>query len=219
MASPATRSQSSGRTQGNNYLDYEMPPESICLMLRSRRYRISCTRSCLCVCHQKKFFRLSYPFANVLGNLFGGYSGLPLITPACNASRCLRGSAAIDINYYFPISYFERILRASVAISSNGISQSISMTRVRDWYCPLWQYTRDSEKVGIQALFDTGRASPYDVNVFGQSALHVNVIRSARRFSTTNIAGESVSGTLKLDLCQFLIQQGADPYLQDKNGR
>lgn len=92
------------------------------------------------------------------------------------------------------------------------------MVRVRNWYCPLWQYTRDDEKFGLQALFDTGRASPYDVNIFGQSALHVNVIRYARRLPTTSNPGQIPSETQKLVLCQFLIQQGADPYLQDKNG-
>ena len=201
------------------HIESQLPPESVCLMLRSKRYRFRCSPSCLCVCHKRTSIKLPPMISTVLGNLFVGYSGLPFITPACDKGGCVRASASVDINYYFPITYFERVFKASVAVKTTGIAQSISVTRVRDWYCPLRQYTRDNEILGIQSLFDTSRASPYDVNIFGQSALHVNVIRSACRFPITNGAGKYPLETQKVDLCQFLIQQGADPYLQDNNGR
>ena len=43
-----------------------------------------------------------------------------------------------------------------------------------DWTTPLGQDSIRGDIKAIQRLFATGKASPYDVNTYGQSSLHVS---------------------------------------------
>lgn len=151
------------------------PSEVICITAQNWHYGLTCLSWCSCICHKRTSLRLPRSLRLVLGNLFVGYSGLPLITPKCNERSCRRRSAPlIDINYYFPTWFFARAVAMSVTISSFGISQSIRMPRMLDWSSPLWQYARIDELSGVQTLFSSGRASPFDINAYGRSALHVS---------------------------------------------
>ena len=49
---------------------------------------ITCTHSCTCRCHQRKAQRTPGRLHEFIGNLFLGYSGISIITPACDNSTC-----------------------------------------------------------------------------------------------------------------------------------
>ncbi|KAG6360834.1 hypothetical protein INS49_011901 [Diaporthe citri] len=70
-----------------------------------------------------------------------------------------------------------------------------------NWVTPLWQYSAQGDIIAIQMLFSSGRASPVDVNAYGQSALHY------------------AADTACIELCRFLVRCNADMYLRDENGR
>ena len=41
------------------------------------------------------------------------------------------------------------------------------------WAAPLWHGARIGDQIQVEILFSEGNASPYDVNAYGQSSLHV----------------------------------------------
>ncbi|KAI9672491.1 MAG: hypothetical protein M1817_003257 [Caeruleum heppii] len=72
------------------------------------------------------------------------------------------------------------------------------MPRMVDWSSKLWRFSSENNREGIQRLFSQGAASPWDVNAYGESALHHAA--TWRHF----------------DLCAFLIDQGAQPLLENQ---
>ncbi|GIC87410.1 uncharacterized protein Aud_003794 [Aspergillus udagawae] len=63
----------------------------------------------------------------------------------------------------------------------------------------VFKYAANGDILGLQSLFDLGKASPFDVcSVKGQSALRYAVSKN------------------QLDVCEFLLQKQADPFLEDR---
>ena len=137
--------------------------------------RVSCSSWCSCVCHAKRSLRFSRRLRNIIGVLFVGYSGLPVITPPCNEKKCRQRSApTIEITYYFPTWFLSRALSFSASLTAQmGPELILKMPRMVGWDSPVWRLSRIDDRPRLQGLLGSGEASPYDINEYGQSALHV----------------------------------------------
>ncbi|KZM20612.1 uncharacterized protein EKO05_0010889 [Ascochyta rabiei] len=166
-------------------------------------YRRRCRPWCSCSCHKKTTFRYPKLVRNVIGNLFVGYTGMPGLTASCNEMACQQRSAAsVEVTYYFPSWLLSRMLSLTLTLTAfGGPELNLRMPRMVNWTTPLWRLSTVGESDQIGRLFSTAKASPYDVNAYGQSALHYAV------------------GYRHVELCQFLIRSGADMNLQDENGK
>lgn len=145
----------------------------------------SCNGWCSCACHVKRSARTPMPFRRFLGALFVGYSGLPVITPACNERSCRnRARPVVQLDYHFPSWFLARILAISMSMSpAVGIEGTLRMPRMVAWSSSIWRLARTGQLEAIQTMFSDGRASPYDVNAYGQSALHVSRVHNATSLS------------------------------------
>ncbi|KAM3518176.1 hypothetical protein MY4038_010161 [Beauveria bassiana] len=97
---------------------------------------------------------------------------------------------------------FSRAISANLSVSIFGTPElTLRIPRMVSWVAPIWHPTRIGDQMQIAILFSEGKASPYDVNAYGQSPLHYAI-----RYKHWPLA-------------RFLIDQGADVMLQDENGR
>ncbi|KAK4676003.1 hypothetical protein QC764_0083980 [Podospora pseudoanserina] len=103
---------------------------------------------------------------NLLGRLFLGYSGLPLLSSKCDSEEC-RGARArqVSMEYWFPISLWSTIIRLQVVTSLNG-GPSLhldSLRRIPDSSQAV-DFAQKGNTRGLQYLFNNGLASPRDVS-------------------------------------------------------
>lgn len=71
----------------------------------STSHRIPCRSWCPCACHAKRKLNLTAPgmMQSLLGKIFVGYSGLPVLNEACDFRGCRdRQNATASIEYWFP---------------------------------------------------------------------------------------------------------------------
>lgn len=148
----------------------------VAFTVRPRGFRDICKTWCSCACHSQGKLRTPQRLRGVLGSLFVGYSGMPGLTPACDDRTCRRrASLAMDLVYYFPVWFLSRAFALNFSLTTfGGPELMVRMPRMVSWGTPLWRLARDGDLPNVQILFSKGVASPYDVNAYGQSALHVS---------------------------------------------
>jgi hypothetical protein len=129
---------------------------------------------CGCICHKTYRFTTPKSLYDYLGAVFVSHSGFPAMTRQCNDPYCQRPaepSGNVTLHWHpwlsttvltFAFSHIpspEMLLRMS-----NSIPRSAEV----------FKYAANGDILGLQSLFDLGKASPFDVcSVKGQSALRV----------------------------------------------
>lgn len=129
---------------------------------------LTCRSWCPCACHTKQKLNLTTPtiMQGVLGKMFVGYSGLPLLKERCNFRGCQhRRKAAATLEIWFPswfvsmnlklcFTYLPRIgpeflLSTTTRVSDDALSITFAMEGNID---------------GLKQLFTSGLAGPRDVS-------------------------------------------------------
>ena len=159
-----------------------------------------CVVWCSCKCHAKQSFRSPWLISCFIGEFRIQYDGA---RPQCNERKCVRSSSvSYHLTYRFPRYLLDRYLLTTAHFHpTDGPRFSLRMPRVMPWSHMLWYYANTQQTEGIQNLFSEGKASPFDLNLQGASAL----MYAAEHSDTA--------------MCQFLIQQGADPEAPDESGK
>ena len=129
--------------------------------------RLKCQASCRCSCHTKHNLATPGLAGYVLGRLFVGYTGLPLIGKGCNTGSCRRKqTACVSMEYWFPPWLLSHIVKLEIAHqpSAGPQMQLTTLRRVPDTAnCISFAMTGDID--GMKALFIQGLASPQDVSI------------------------------------------------------
>ena len=166
-------------SQGIPTIENSTYPRSEGVRVRLNRYTSTCPVACTCICHT--IIRASTPamIDRVLGQLFIGYAGLPLLNSKCDAEGCRKyRSPWISLEYWFPLGYFwSRILCLQVAYQANlGPQVALStLRRVPDSALSI-KYAFTGNIEGLKTLFTRGLASPVDVcSTRGYSLLNVSM--------------------------------------------
>ena len=143
---------------------------------RARTFHVCCERWCSCACHVNSTFRYPEWMRSSFGGLFVGYTGIPVFTPPCSEASCKqRSTPFIEVTYCFPGWFVSRVWSLNFRISAiGGPELNLRMPRMVNWSTPLWKASVVGDISTIQRLFASGKASPLDVNVYGQTALHVS---------------------------------------------
>ena len=129
--------------------------------------RVTCQAWCRCTCHTERSLASSGTGENILGRLFVGYTGLPVISKSCNYISCRRReTASVSIEYWFPPRFLHHVVRLNIAFQSTaGLQLQLrTLRRVPDSAeCIRFALTGNID--GMRALFVKGLASPEDVSI------------------------------------------------------
>lgn len=131
-------------------------------------HRIPCRQWCPCSCHEKRKANIAMPgfMQNLLGKMFVGYAGLPVLNSPCNFRGCRdRQDLAVTLEYWFPWWFVSKNLRVNVKSmgNSNLQFQLSTIRRVPDTAQSV-TFALRGDIPGLQDLFAQGLASPKDVS-------------------------------------------------------
>ncbi|KXX73195.1 Ankyrin repeat domain-containing protein 7 [Madurella mycetomatis] len=167
------------------------------IRLRLRQTRKTCQAACRCSCHSVLDKKTPAFMDGLLGQLFVGFSGWPLLSAKCDSAACTgQRTSSVSLEYWFPLGIcWSQIVRFSLAYEANvGPSLQLNtLRRVPDSSLCV-SFALEGNIDGLKSLFNRGLASPRDVS-------------STRGYSLLRWA---LYGQ-QYETCKFLMAAGADP--------
>lgn len=137
------------------------------LTINVSQYASACSKACVCSCHMQMKAPMPAILNRVLGHLFVGTAGLPIIGTKCDYHACKSTIAPrLSVEYWFPLGFFwSQIVRLQVGYNvSMGPQFSLrSLRRVPDSALCV-HYAMEGNIEGLKGLFSRGLASPWDVS-------------------------------------------------------
>ena len=136
-----------------------------------------CDRSCLCQCHKVTNIATPNPLGKVIGRLFIGYIGLPVLSHrTCNRITCRPESSQmrIRIAYLFPIWFALRLIALTITQASTTFMWTLSFPVVTQSNAPIVVFSSLGSIEKIQAWLATKAAVLNSVeSTANKSPLHV----------------------------------------------
>ncbi|MCJ1394668.1 hypothetical protein MMC18_007548 [Xylographa bjoerkii] len=174
---------------------------SVAVAKQGKSLRI-CPDECPCVCHSRTTFRTPEILQQITGRLFLGYSGRHVLQQECIESCLQRDAKSVHMTYFFPKWFFQRAISISMVNSLLGTpTLNIKVRRVVPEMSQLFSLSRYGDVEGLRDLFTKRLASSDDVHIRGGwTALHFAVDHGC------------------VDICQLLLESGADPTWEDATG-
>ena len=130
--------------------------------------------TCSCACHVESRGALQ----GLLGFLFLGYHGLPLLTKPCTNQACQRqSSSGFTVTYYFPRWFFiQRMVSLDIrATAMAGLQVKLRFPHIVSPLASIFYIAGFGTPDQLKFLFDNELASPFDTHVnTGASPLHVS---------------------------------------------
>ncbi|KAM7193002.1 Ankyrin repeat-containing domain protein [Rhypophila sp. PSN 637] len=164
--------------------------------LRVRPHMTNCRPGCPCSCHMSQRSASPSILNSILGRLFIGYSGLPVVSQRCDDDEC-RGarSKQVSVEYWFPTSILSTIVRVQVGVALGGGPSLYleTLRRVPD-ASQCVSFAQTGNIAGLKYLFRNGLASPRDVS-------------SSRGYTLLRWALYAK----QYEAVEFLVHVGADP--------
>ncbi|KAF3912613.1 Ankyrin-1 [Arthrobotrys entomopaga] len=160
-------------------------------------YVRKCGSNCRCDCHMQSKASTPQIFGSILGRLFCGYSGLPILNAKCNIPTCLKPqSPHLQFEYWFPLaSLNSQIFQIKMSYGANtGPQLQLSTHRLVPDNAQSVTFALNGNISGLTSLFDRGLASPKDVSYTRGYSLLRKWALYGKQFET----------------CKFLIASGAD---------
>jgi len=165
------------RTQGGRNIQSTQINTFSAVHIRTSNYwGTPCRAGCCCACHKRHQVQTPRILENLIGTLFLGYSGLPMVTPSCDESSCRqRLIPSTQITYYFPRWFLQRAISLAIMLLPNdGPVASLRVQRAVSGSSKLFDYANIGDVESMKRLFSSGLASPHDVRFdSGTSALQV----------------------------------------------
>lgn len=131
-------------------------------------HRVPCRSWCPCACHAKRELKLttSGMMESVLGKMFVGYSGLPVLNKPCDFRGCRdRQNAAATIEYWFPWWFVSMNSKLCLTyLPSTGPQFQLSTTRRIPDDSQSIAFAMQGNIDGLKYLFSQGLVGPRDVS-------------------------------------------------------
>ena len=139
-----------------------------------------CDRFCICQCHQITNLATSNSLSTVLGRLFIGYIGLPLLSHSkCNQITCRHRKAQVRVRivYLFPIWFALRLIALTITKSSTTFMWKLDFPVVTQTAAPMFVLTSLGNTADIQTLLGDNTSALNAVEVIAsKSPLHVSIM-------------------------------------------
>ena len=138
-----------------------------------------CDRFCLCQCHRVTNLATPNHLGKVIGRLFIGYIGLPLLSHrTCNRVTCRHGRSQtrIRIAYLFPLWFALRLIALTITKASTTFMWTLSFPVVTQTSCPMLVLTSMGSIEKVQGLLATDAAVLNAIDIIAsKSPLHVGI--------------------------------------------
>lgn len=142
--------------------------------------RSTCRGWCPCTCHAKRTaLRTPKIMESLLGRLFMGYTGLPILNNSCDFTGCKdRQQSGATVEYWFPWWFVSMNMKLQLKlIQSAGPQLQLSTTRRVADSSPSITYAMQGNIEGLRHLFTAGLAGPRDVSDSrGYSLMRVSTV-------------------------------------------
>ncbi|KAH8744947.1 ankyrin repeat-containing protein-like protein [Hyaloscypha finlandica] len=126
----------------------QMPARSEAVGFRLTQYAALCRPGCLCACHSQRKSTTPGFMDRMLGQLFVGYAGMPLLSQPCDTGTCDKPQVPhVSFEYWFPLGFYISEQLRRVPDSAQCVS-----------------YALEGNIEGLKILFKHGLASPRDVS-------------------------------------------------------
>lgn len=162
---PKVRRQA--RSQNSKSQRQNTTPKTEGVAINVRQYASACPTTCVCSCHTQAKAPAPAFINRVLGQLFVGTAGIPILSAKCDYQACKSSRAPqVSVEYWFPLGVFwSQIVRLQVGYhASMGPQFSLrSLRRVPD-SAQCIHYAMHGNIEGLKDLFSRGLASPWDVS-------------------------------------------------------
>ncbi|KAM7200723.1 ankyrin repeat protein [Naviculisporaceae sp. PSN 640] len=152
-----------GQSQTLSSLSRQLPDASLPLASHRNGCRVSCT----CACHRTPKTATPSRLSRVVGQLFVGYAGIPVLSTKCDSSTCINARRSqLYVEYWFPLGLFwSRVIRLRLTYQAQmGPSLLLRILRRVPDSAPAVSFAMNGNIEGLKELFSRGAASPQDVS-------------------------------------------------------
>ena len=137
-----------------------------------------CESFCKCQCHTRTTYSTPRWMKALIGSLYFGYTGTPLLSrrPCDYPLCCKSGAPSSEFTYQFPLWTVARVFRVSGRsndLTGVGASWTIKIPRVIPSSSLVFRQIMHGSVEDLQTTFQNHLASPYDVDEDGRSLLRV----------------------------------------------
>jgi hypothetical protein len=127
----------------------------------SRFQKRGCAAECECVCHQRRRYRSPSFAQKVLGELFIGFSSLPLLSKSCTDDRCTQKSTfSATFTYYLPTLLLSKMISLVFITTSQGDPAACLKVRPLSSDFSLYRAVEGNNLQTIQTMIDNRSAHP-----------------------------------------------------------
>ena len=168
------------------------------------RKHTSCRRGCSCACHVQRRFALPSIVDRVIGQMFVGYAGMPLLNQNCDTESCESSqSPSVSLEYWFPLGFvWSQIVRLQLTFQPNlGPDYELSSLRRVPDTAQCVNFALNGNIEGLRDLFNRGMASPRDVSsTRGYSILRVSLsfgVHAQKRILTECPSGQCTGDNIR----------------------
>jgi hypothetical protein len=183
--------------------------------VRVSQYTSTCRPGCICACHAHRRSNTPSFVDRVLGQMFVGYAGLPVISPKCDGPACEKSQVpTVNVEYWFPLGFcWSQIVKLQLGYRPS-VGPQFNLTtfrRVPDT-AQCVDFALNGNIEGLKGLFKRGLASPWDVSsTRGYTMVRVSVYVS-HHMSPRNmlIVFQWALYGKQYQTVKFLVQAGAD---------
>ena len=134
-------------------------PPVIQVSCKLRRRHLICTPTCTCCCHSRSTWKSPTWLRYLIGNMFAGYAGLPVLNRSCDSVECrYRSDPTVMIHYYFPPWFAHQVLKFCLQFSKrNGVVQSLRVSRIVWNGSEIMRSIQRGDLAGVKAVLDARR--------------------------------------------------------------
>lgn len=161
-------------SSGRENLNAQLPSDSITavssttvstesiskLKLEFSRFRKrGCIPECECTCHRRRKYRSPSFALKVLGEVFVGFSNLPLLSTSCSDKRCIQKSPfSATLTYYLPTLFLRKMLSLVLITTSQGDPAACLKVRPISSDFSIYRAVEDNDLQAVRKIVDSRQA-------------------------------------------------------------
>ena len=127
----------------------------------SRFQKRGCVPECECKCHQRRRYRSPSFIQKILGELFIGFSNLPLLSTRCSDDRCTQKSPfSATLTYYLPTLFLKKMVSLVLITTSQGDPAACLKVRPLSSDFSIYRAVENKNLQAVRKMVDSRQSHP-----------------------------------------------------------